>query len=200
MSSRRKETADNASHAQNTERHAREALERGDRKMAVDILMRGYGNRIYRYCMTTLSDPIQAEDVLQEVFVSAYKGMSSFDGVRDFLPWLRRIASRRCADALRKNGRWNRLFIVEKPLLDDPDPRLSGDELLTYKWLVSELNRCIDRAPPRYRMELALRFREGLSYTEMAEILKVPAATLQIRVSRLMAMFRRRLIARGIRP
>lgn len=200
MDSSRKKAIDDASNVQNIERDARNALARGDRATVGTVLMRGYGDRIFRYCMTVLADRRDAEDAVQQVFLNAFEYMDTFEGNRHFLAWLLGIATHRCTDILRKNGRWHRRFAVGRPIPDDPDPRPSADELLTYKWYADEVDRCIDRAPPRYRIELALRFREGLTYAEMAEILKEPASRLQIRISRLMRTFRIRLTLRGVRP
>jgi RNA polymerase sigma-70 factor, ECF subfamily len=200
MNSRRKEASDDGSHVTNTESDARQALARGDRATVLTILARGYGDRILNYCLSILRNKSEAEDVAQEVFVNAFQYMDTFEGDKQFFAWLRGIATHRCIDALRKNGRWHQRFVVGKPLPDEPDPSQPADELLTYEELKDEVDRCIDRAPPRSRIYLVLRFRQSLSYAEMADILGEPATRLQARVSRQMRLLRLCLASRGIRP
>lgn len=200
MNSPRREKADDAFNVLNIEREARAALVRGDCAAVVKILMLGYGERIYSLCLTVLPDRSDADDALQQVFLTAYEHMNTFEVMKYFLPWLRGIAARHCAEILESNGDRNRLFLVSNILPDDPDPRPSGDELLTRKWLVSEVDLCLDEILPQERVMLALRFHEGLSYPQMSEILGVPVSTLKLRVSRLMATMRRSLIARDFCP
>ena len=66
---------------------AREALERGERKSALDTLMSAYGVPLYRYCYSILGSRALADDVHQTVFLQAYQALLSFEGT-SFRSWL----------------------------------------------------------------------------------------------------------------
>ena len=200
MNSPRREKADDPLNVQNIEREAREALVRGDRASVVKTLMRGYGDRIYRYCRNLLAHADDAADANQQVFLLAFEYMDTFEGMKHFLPWLRGIATRHCADVLASNGDRNHLFIVGEHLPDETDPRPSGDEVLTYKWFTSEVELCVDELPAHDRLMVTLRFFERLSFPEMEELLRVPASTLKSYVGRSRIALWKRLLARGICP
>lgn len=192
--------ADDALNVQNIERKAREALVCGDRTAVIKVLMHGYGDRIYRLCLNTLADPSDASDALQHVFTTAFEYMDSFEGMSHFLPWLRKIATQHCINVLDRNDRANDIFVVRDRLPDDADPRPSGDEALTYQWLIGEVELCLDELPSHDRLMLTLRFLEGLTYPEMAEHLEMPVSTARLRVNRALVAIRRSLTAREICP
>ena len=81
----------------NEETDDRTALERvvsGDTE-AFRILVDRYSDRLYRFCATRLGDADEAEDAVQDVFIRAYRSLSSFDPARGFAPWLFAIAANR---------------------------------------------------------------------------------------------------------
>jgi RNA polymerase sigma-70 factor (ECF subfamily) len=200
MNSPRKEKADDVLNVQNIEREAHKALVRGDHTAVVKILMHGYGDRIYRYCRSLLADANDAGDASQQVFMLAFEYMNTFEGMKPFLPWLRTLATRHCADVLKNNDDRNHLFVVGNHLVDDIDTRPSNEEILTYKWLISEVELCLDEIPSQERLMLTLRFIEGLTYSDMAELVGMPVSTVKLRVSSAMATLRRSLVVKGICP
>jgi RNA polymerase sigma-70 factor (ECF subfamily) len=199
-SSPRREKADDVINVQNIEGEARKALVRGDRTAVVKILMDGYGDRIYRYCRNLLADANDAGEASQQVFLLAFEYMDTFEGMKHFLPWLRGIATRHCADVLKNNVDRNGLFVVGNHLPDDADLRPSGEELLTHQWLISEVELCLDELPSQDRLMLTLRFIEELTYVEMGELVGMPVSTVKLRVSSAMAALRRSLAVKEIRP
>ncbi len=200
MNSPRKEKADDVLNVQNIEREACEAFLRGDRKAVIEILMLGYGDRIYRYCRALLADANDAGDATQQVFMLAFEYMYTFEGTKHFLPWLRQIATRHCADVLKKTNDGNPLFVVGNHLAEDVDPRPSSEEVLTYQWLISEVELCLDELSSQERLMLTLRFIEGLTYVDMAKLVGMPLSTVKLRVSSAMAALRRSLVVKEIRP
>jgi RNA polymerase sigma-70 factor (ECF subfamily) len=199
-SSPRREKADDVLNVQNIEREAREALVRGDRRAVVKILMRGYGDRIHRYCRNLLADANDAGEASQQVFMLAFEYMYTFEGMKHFLPWLRGIATRHCAAVLRSNDDRNGLFVVGNHLPEDADPRPSGEEVLTSQWLISEVELCLDELPSQDRLMLTLRFIEELTYVDMAELVEMPVSTVKLRMRSAMRALKRSLSAKGICP
>lgn len=73
-------------------------------KQYLEYLIQQYQNLIYSICLKSVGNPFDAEDLTQEVFLSAYKNLSRFDGAYE-KAWLSKIAVRKCLDYLKAAGR-----------------------------------------------------------------------------------------------
>ena len=69
-------------------------------KQYLEYLIKQYQNLIYSICLKSVGNPFDAEDLTQEVFLSAYKNLSRFDGTYE-KAWLSKIAVRKCLDYLK---------------------------------------------------------------------------------------------------
>ena len=81
-------------------------------KQYLEYLIKQYQNLIYSICLKSVGNPFDAEDLTQEVFLSAYKNLSRFDGNYE-KAWLSKIAVRKCLDYLKAAGR--RVFQQKTP-------------------------------------------------------------------------------------
>ncbi len=135
----------------------------------------------------------QAEELLQEVYVSVWKAASSFDAARSQpLTWLTHIARNRAIDSLRRAGAQPKLESSTRDEDDDrPDPAeaLADDrpgplELLGLASEARELKHCMDDLSPPQRQSVALAFFDGLSHAEVASHLKQPLGTVKSWVRR----------------
>lgn len=178
---------------------ARRALERGDRRGALDILMKAHGDALYRHCHKFLRSRALADDVHQLVFVQAFEDLHTFSGESSFRTWLYAIATHRCLDAVKVRHRWFARFSFREELPEAPDPRPSGEEVADARSLRAALDGCLDKLQPQVRMAVLLRYEEGFTYEEMARVCGEKATTLQARVSRAMPLLRQCLETRGIR-
>ena len=134
-----------------------------------------------------LSDPTQAEDAAQDIFLKAYRALGSFRGAAAFSTWLYRIAANHCNDLLRWRARrktesWDAMLEergeAAQALLANPeDPRAA---------VVSAdlLERVLSRLTPHERLLLTLREMEGLSYQELAESLHCSIDAVKARLRR----------------
>ena len=184
-------TADGVA-ASEPENDARDALRRGDHRAALTILMRAHGDAIFRYCLRLVGEHL-AEDVHQVTFVHAFRSFHQFHGRSSLRTWLYGIARHRGLDALRKQRR-RPVNVAEAPDVADPgstvDGRLSARQLL---------ERCLEKLAPKARDSIVLRYQEGMSYPEMAEVCDEKPAALQMRVSRVLPRLRRCLESNGER-
>lgn len=177
---------------------AREALSRGDRRAALCVLMEAYGDTIHRYCHQVLRKSPLAEDVHQLVFLQAYEDLESFSG-SSFRPWLYAIANHRCLDALKASRRWFSRFVLEEEPPEEMDPGPTGEERVMARSVSEALLGCLGKLKAPIRIAVVLRYQEGFSYEEMAEICNEKAATLQARVARAMPLLRQCLENKGAR-
>jgi RNA polymerase sigma factor (sigma-70 family) len=138
-------------------------------------------------------DRAQAEDLLQEVYVSVWKASASFDAARSQpLTWLTHIARNRAIDSLRRAQAQPRL---ESTTRDDDDDRpdaadtLADDgpgplDLLGLASQKRQLSACMERLTPPQRQSVALAFFDGLSHAEVAAQLREPLGTVKSWVRR----------------
>jgi RNA polymerase sigma factor (sigma-70 family) len=183
----------------NLDRDVLAALDRGDRRRALSILMRGYGDRLHRYCYGMLRDQVMADDVHQTVFVQVFQDFDTFSGQSSLRGWLYSIAHHRCLDALKISRRWLKRFSLQEALPEETDPEPSSDEMLVARAISLVLNECLSALNPQVRAAVLLRYQEGFSYQEMSRMCREPPATLQTRVARAMPALRRCLEAKGVR-
>jgi RNA polymerase sigma-70 factor (ECF subfamily) len=141
-------------------------------------------------------DRAQAEDLLQEVYVSVWKSAASFDAARSQpLTWLTHIARNRAIDSLRRLQTQPRTVSLSAGDDDDsPDPvdGLASSspgplDLLGRASDQRELAQCMGRLTPPQRQSVALAFFDGLSHAEVAAHLKEPLGTVKSWVRRALA-------------
>lgn len=133
-----------------------------------------YHARIYNYVCRLVGDAEDARDLTQESFLKAYRALLRGEQPVNLSAWLYRIASNTCLDVLRR-----RRLIHWQPLenllavLDIAGARSPEEEMLWSEQQIERqtvIQRVLAQLPPRYRMYLILREREGFSYHEIASI------------------------------
>jgi RNA polymerase sigma-70 factor (ECF subfamily) len=170
-------------------------VQRGDVRAAFDRLARRHGDALYKYCLEALRDQALAEDVRQQVFIEAFRDLPHFYRRSTLRTWLFAIARHRVLDALMR--RRNQVVrIAAANLAAIPDPRPTPDVAIDDARLRRALVECVGELEESVRTTLLLRFQEGFSYAEMAEILREREGTAQARVSRAMRTLRARIEAK----
>lgn len=153
-------------------------------------LVRKYETKVRSYCKHMLNNHHTAEDAAQEVFIKAYKNLSSFRYESSFLTWLYRIASNHCIDIARKE-RFSRFLSLEffnkttdsKILADfnDTNSKSNIESDVASKYL---LNSILNALSPEYRSLILLREAYGLSYEELAETLNCSVDSVKAKLQR----------------
>lgn len=176
---------------------------RAGERAAFDQLVSRYQRRLMRLLTRLLNDPAEAEDVVQETFIKAYRALRHFRGDAAFYTWLYRIAINTAKNALLNRKRHVASQRVE-PSLSRPeggneDERLrdinTPESMLASKQIAQTVNAAMDALPIDLRTAIALREIEGLSYEEIAQIMACPIGTVRSRIFRA-----REAIARKLRP
>lgn len=161
----------------------------GELEEALERLMDRHGEAMHRYCCTALSCEALADDVLQKVFIEAYRDLRSFSGRSTLRAWLFGITRHRVLDEKRVT---KRSLQRQRQLKGDgaPDPRPLAAEQIDDEQLRLALLGCVSELGEHVRNALLLRFQQGFSFEEMAEICKEKAGTLQARVARALPVLR----------
>jgi RNA polymerase sigma-70 factor (ECF subfamily) len=177
-------------HGAKTPKFDIEALRNGDRAEFAR-LVEIYSGQIYRLAMKMLQNPQDAEDVLQDSFIKAYKALPSFEGRSSISTWLYRIATNEALMFLRKKKLVQ--VSVDESIEDEQGaerPRqivdwccIPEDELMSTEGR-AHLNRSIEELPETLRVVFLLRDIEGLSTRETAEVLDLSESAVKTRLSR----------------
>lgn len=167
-----------------------DALRDGDRAEFARIVEE-YSPMIYRLGLKMLNNPQDAEDILQETFIKAYKHIHKFDGRSSVSTWLYRIATNEALMSLRKKR--PDIISFDMPSIYESEPQeplqivdwccLPEDEYLTAEGRL-RLDQAAERLPESLRIVFVLRDIEGLSTRETAEVLNISEMAAKTRLSR----------------
>ena len=157
---------------------------------AFAALVRRHQNMVFSVALHMLRSRPAAEDLAQEVFLELYRSLGKLESDAHLISWLRRVASHRCIDEIRRRN-----HRPEFPTDALPDP---GHAPQTREVFVAErLQALVANLPARARMVVVLRFQEEMDPTEIAETLDMPVNTVKSHLRRSIAALRERLMGRG---
>jgi RNA polymerase sigma factor (sigma-70 family) len=139
------------------------------RSEAFARLVRMNQERVYWHVRRIVVDHDDANDIVQNVFVKAWKALPTFRGDAAFFTWLYRIATNECLSFLRDRRRRSLISLddIEHQLADKlpSDPLYSGDRIQL------ALQQAVMKLPPQQRLVFTMKYFEGKKYEEIAEIL-----------------------------
>ncbi len=169
-----------------------DALRAGD-PSAPRLLVERFQGVVFALCSRMMGHRQDAEDVAQETFLRALRGIAGFDADRPFRPWLLGIAANRCRTALGKRSRRPGLSEAAEDCAD-PRPGLADPDDLA-----GELERALTRLRPEYRLVFTLFHEQNLPYEEIALSLDRPVGTVKTWLHRARAELADHLSRRGVR-
>ena len=154
----------------------------GDRRAQAEIYKR-YSKAMFNASLRITGDYAEAEDVLQESFLSAFRELHSYKGDSSFGSWLKRIVINKSINCLRNR----RLQLV--PLAEQHDSAASdaddfGPDMQEMGWRADVVRRCVQELPDGYRVVLSLYLLEGYDHAEIAGILNITESTSKSQYSR----------------
>ncbi len=178
-------------------------IKNGDRD-AFNLLVLKYQRKVSRLVGRLVRNPDDADDVVQEAFIKAFRALPQFRGDSAFYTWLYRIAVNTAKNHLVAQGK--RPISLSELTSNDVEeesfelPVVSTDnntpeaELMS-KQVADVVNRAVSALPEELRTALNLREIDGLSYEEIAEAMNCPIGTVRSRIFRA-----REAVAAELRP
>jgi len=170
---------------------------------AFEDLARGLEGPLFRHVLRILGTSADAEDVVQDAMVSAWRSMSSFEG-GSFRAWIFRIATNRAIDVVRARRRRGELPLeppedAEVEWAEPAAPGLEPAEIASQAEALAAVEEALLGLPAEQRAALMLRDIEGFSYEEIAGVTAVEIGTVKSRIHRGRLAVRNVLVARGWR-
>ncbi len=165
-----------------------ERVQKGD-KQAFDMLVVKYQSRVMSIVSRLVRDHHEAQDIVQEAFIKAYRALPRFRGDSAFYTWLYRIAVNTAKNHLVSKGRRPAIEGVE---LEEAEvvgiPSLQDDESPERQLLRDELEQviygAINKLPDDLKTAITLREFEGLSYEDISKVMDCPVGTVRSRIFR----------------
>jgi RNA polymerase sigma-70 factor (ECF subfamily) len=156
-------------------------------RAAFEDFVRGQQERTLRLCAGMLSDPAEAQDAAQEIFVKAYRAWDTFRGESSRATWLYRIAVRHCVDRLRGRARFREIFTgsSDAPGLSEGDYAAyasSADSTEAESRIAAR--EILQALPEDDRAILILREVEGFSYAEIGRVLDKSVEAVRSKLAR----------------
>lgn len=167
----------------------------GNLDAALRTLMRRHGTAVFRYCREELRDATLADDVHQHVFIQAHRDLLRFAGRSTVRTWLFAIARHRVLDAAKARRR-AQAHIEDDDTADPTDLTPAAGEQIDDVRLREALVACVDKLGDHMRTAVLLRYQQGFTFEEMAEVCGEKPGTLQARVVRALPRLRACIEAR----
>ncbi len=141
-------------------------------------LIRRHQDFVYGAVLRVVKNPTQAEDIAQEAFLRAYRGLEGFRGDAQVRSWLYRIATNLAMNAVTRKREFPTETLPEQVSANVPARALEHSELRAH------LRAAIAELPDDLRVPLVLREYDELSYQEIADTTGLPLNTVRTRILR----------------
>jgi RNA polymerase sigma-70 factor, ECF subfamily len=162
-----------------------------------------YQDKTFNYVYSQIKDYDEAMDITQEIFIMTIEALQSFRRESKFSTWFYSIMVNYCKNYRKKNSRYNLVSMnssrgEEEYDMQLPDVRENPENEVIMNESLRIVREEIHKLPDDYREILLLRDIEGLSYNEIADILKISLSNVKVRIHRGREFLKNRLLARGL--
>ena len=151
---------------------------------AFEALVVRHERYVYNLALRVVGDPDEAEDLAQQAFLRAWRGLPQFRGQAKFSTWLYRIVTNLCYSRLPQLKKDLVMLAPDEEALDLPDERQAVEPGLLDAELRECLHRAIESLPEGCRLLLTLRHLQELSYEEIAQVTGLPLGTVKTGIFR----------------
>jgi RNA polymerase sigma-70 factor (ECF subfamily) len=167
---------------------------------AFRAIMRRHNQRLYRIARSVLRNNADAEDAVQEAYVSAFTHLESYRGESSLAAWLSRIVMNEALGRLRQKRPTVELDALESPARDAEiiqfprsNPNDDPERTMAQRQILELVERATDELPDAYRLVFVARVIEGMSVEQTAELLDIRAETVKTRLHRARQLVRDQL-------
>jgi RNA polymerase sigma-70 factor (ECF subfamily) len=162
---------------------------------AFEALVNQHARYVYNLALRLVHDPQEAENLSQEAFFRAWRGLSRFRGEASFTTWLYQIVTHLCYNRLPRLRAELAALDPDEMLVEIPDHQPGIEDRLLSDELRHTLHTILDALPDGFRLLLTLRHLQGMSYAEIAQVTGMPLGTVKTGIHRARLQLRQRLEA-----
>ncbi len=152
-------------------------------------LIRRHQDFVYGAALRIVRNPVMAQDLAQEAFVRAHRGLAGFRGQAQVRSWLYRIATNLALNAVQRRKEYPADSLPDQPAKYDP----ASDAV--NRALREDIEEAIKELPDKLKKPLVLREYDGMSYQDIADALDLPINTVRTRILRARRALREKLEA-----
>ena len=160
-------------------------------------LVKRWERPIFALAYRTLGREEEARDVTQETFLRAFRALKGFKGDAKFSSWLYRIALNLCRDTMRRERRAPVVAVPDTVDLErlsaERGPTETVEDLAARGELSAVVQRAMEQLPAEQRESIILKEYHGLTFQEIAELMKCPLSTVKTRVYQGLTTLRKEL-------
>lgn len=168
---------------------------------AFSQIVKAYENQVYNLCLRMCGNRDEAQDLAQEAFVKAWRGLRFYKHEAAFSTWLYRLTSNVCIDYLRRQKRRAVVSLTvddeEAVQLDVQDPAPTPEEQALDEQTRQSVAEAMKKLDEEFRMVLTLRVVQERSYEEIAQIMDLKVGTVKSRLARAREKLRKILLESG---
>ncbi|HHT62086.1 MAG TPA: sigma-70 family RNA polymerase sigma factor [Clostridia bacterium] len=161
------------------------------KREAFEELVKRYERQIYSLAYRLTNNYHDAVDLTQEVFLHLYQVLDKFDGDRKFFPWMYRIATNVCYNALKKKPKEATSLDNVIEFVSDQDSQ--PEDKYESKEIRETVHKAITELPENFRIPMVLRYLEDLSYKQISAAMDLPVSTIETRLYRGRIMLQKKL-------
>jgi RNA polymerase sigma factor (sigma-70 family) len=153
----------------------------GDQKAQFQVY-KLYYKAMYNTCLRIVGDTMEAEDIMQEAFLTAFEKINTYTGAASFGAWLKRIVVNRSLDAINKKKMIFEDIDSYGNISDDSSNEIETKE--NFETRLDMVKEAIEKLPEGYRVIMSLYMLEGYDHDEIGEILGITSSTSRSQLSR----------------
>lgn len=147
-----------------------------------------YQGKLFAYLYRLVGEKEEAQDILQDVFIKAYRNLYSYDTERKFSSWIYRIAHNEAVNHIKRKSLKRFISLENVTSTKDKMDSSSAEDDAQTSWIKKEMgqevNQAVNRLPIKYKQVLVLRYFSDKSYEEISEILGKPVNTVGTLIKR----------------
>ena len=138
------------------------------RHYAFNLIVHKHQRRLYGFVRRMVTDPDDTQDVLQNIFIKAWKGLPDFRGDSQLYSWLYRIAHNESISHLARMRRG--LFTTDERIFERLTGTLDSTEHFNGDAIQQKLQKAVMRLPPKQRAVFTMRYFDAMKYEDMSRV------------------------------
>ncbi len=155
------------------------------RRELMHVIYDRYADKVYHKCISLSKDRVLSEDLMHDVMVKILANLSQFKGTSDFSFWVHSITYNYCMDYLRKKKKTHVTEILDYNTFDAiAEDEIEQENNILKELRLEQLARIFENLDSDEKGMLLMRYQEGLSIREIAEMLDISESAVKMRLKR----------------